>query len=86
MTDQELLQFLDKNPNVKSKIKNLASVSDNINLEFTRGDDAEEAVINYSRELNKELLQSWGVKESARVAGNVEVQIPTAKKHRLKKN
>jgi hypothetical protein len=86
MTDQELIDFLNRNPNVKNKLKNLAKVSDNVELSYTRGDDAEEAVINYSRELNKELLQSWGQQEALRIANNVEAQIPAARKHRLKKN
>ena len=86
MTDQELMKFLEENPRIKDKIKDLANVSNNKDLEYTRGDDAEEAVINYSRELNKELLECWGVKESSRVENNVKAQIPEAKKHRLKKN
>jgi hypothetical protein len=86
MTDEELFQFLKDNPNIKDKFKELAKVTLNNNLEFTRGDAAEEAVMDYGRELKVEMLKSWGEKEVSRLSKNVEAQIPGSKKHRQKKN
>jgi hypothetical protein len=86
MTDEELLEFLKANPTIKDKIKRLSEVTLNKDLKVSKGDDAEAAVVKYSRELNKELLQVWSQKEMSRLEGNVNEQVPDAKKHRTKKN
>lgn len=86
MTDKEFLEKLEQHPELKSRFKEILSISSNSGKELiTLADEAEMQVIAQMRELGKETLQGWANNEANRVSKNVKLQIRSANKH-IKKN
>lgn len=67
MDDANLINRLNRHPHIKARIESLLDVTENSSGEFTRADDAEDALAEGIRQMGQELLSEWATAQNAAV-------------------
>ncbi len=61
MDDELFLTMLSKHPALKKRIEAILNVSEDLTDSLALADDAEDALIEHGRALNREALQAWAL-------------------------
>jgi len=85
MDDELFLARLNKHPALRKRMEAILSVSEDLTDSLTLADDAEDALIEHGRALNREALQAWALNKADRSMQQFEKRHKKASKD-VKKN
>jgi|GEM_PF-3411283 len=72
MDDELFLERLNKHPALRKHMEAILSVSEDLTDSLTLADDAEDALIEHGRALNREALQAWALNKVSQSAQQFE--------------
>ena len=85
MDDELFLARLNKHPALRKRMEAILSVSEDLTESLALADDAEDALIDHGRALNREALQAWALNKANQSAPQFEKKHKRASKD-VKKN
>ena len=85
MDDELFLAQLNKHLALRKRMEAILSVSEDLTDRLALADDAEEALIEHGRALNREALQAWALNKASRSGQQFEKKHKKASKD-VKKN
>ncbi len=86
MDDKAFLERLSQYPPLKERFSRMIDIIENSAGDASLADDAEECIIQESRQMNKEILASWADNQSTKRASEFESRHQTVVKSGKKKS